>query len=100
MNTDSLVYHIKSEDFYSDIAGDVKERFDMSGFKEPRPLPMGENKKVIGLIKDKLGGKIMTRFVALKPKSYAYRKLDDKMPKLGIESVGHIGKDSNKNRSK
>ena len=65
IDTDSLVYHIKTEDFYSGINGDVKERFHMSGFTEPRPLPMGLNKKVIGLMKDELGGKIMTGFVAL-----------------------------------
>ena len=39
---------------------------------------MGENKIVIGLIKDELGGKIMTGFVAMRPKSYAYRKIDNK----------------------
>ena len=77
MDTDSLVYHIKMEDFYTDITGDVKERFDMSGFMEPRPLPMGCNKKVIGRMKDELKGKIMTEFVALRPKLYAYRKLDN-----------------------
>ena len=80
MDTDSLVYHIKTEDFYEDIAGDVKERFDTSGYKkeDARPLPIGLNKKIIGLMKDELGGKIMTEFVALRPKLYAYRKLDDK----------------------
>ena len=59
------------------MAGDVKERFDMSGFTQHRHLPMGENKKVIGLMKNELGEKIMTGSVALIPKSYAYRKLDN-----------------------
>ena len=56
----------------------MKEKFDTSGYskKDARPLPIGLNKKVIGLMKDELGGKIMTEFVALRPKLYAYRKLD------------------------
>ena len=80
IDTDSLMYHIKTEDFYEDIAGDVKERFDTSGYskEDARPLPIGLNKKIIGLMKDELGGKIMTEFIALRPKLYAYRKLDDK----------------------
>ena len=75
-DTDSLVYHIKTEDFYEDIAGDVKEKFDTSGYKkeDARPLPIGLNKKVIGLMNDELGGKIMTEFVALRPKLYAYQR--------------------------
>ena len=75
MDTDSLIYDIKTEDFYEDIADDVQTRFDTSGYskKDNRPLPIGVNKKVIGLMKDELGGKIMTEFVALRPKLYAYK---------------------------
>ena len=69
-------YHIKTEDFYADIANDVEERFDTSGYVPDRPLPIGKNKKVIGLMKDELGGAIMTEFVALRPKLYSYKKLD------------------------
>ena len=76
MDTNSLVYRIKTEDFYADIADDVEERFDTSGYCLNRPLPIGLNKKVIGLMKDELGGAIMTEFVALRPKLYSYRKLD------------------------
>ena len=76
MDTDLLVYHIKTEDFYADIADDVEERFDTSSYCNNRPLPVGLNKKKIGLMKDKLGGAIMTEFVALRPKLYSFRQLD------------------------
>ena len=78
MDTDSLVYDIKTEDFYEDIANDAEARFDTSGYGKTdfRPIPIGFNKKVIGLMKDELGGKIMTEFVALRPKLYSYRELD------------------------
>ena len=39
---------------------------------DERPLPIGKNKNVIGLFKDELGGKIITEFVALRAKAYAY----------------------------
>ena len=83
MDTDSLVYHIKTENFYEDIAEDVKEKFDTSGYstEDTRPLPIGLNKKIIGLMKDEFGGKIMTEFTVLRPKLYAYRKLDGKEDK-------------------
>ena len=69
MDTDSFVYDNKTEDFYSDIMEDVSTRFDTSGYIPGRPLPIGLNKKVIGLMKDELGGggKIMTEFTALRP---------------------------------
>ena len=61
---DSLVYHIKTNDFYADIADDVSTRFDTSGYTPDHLLPVGLNKKVIGLMKDELGGAIMTEFIA------------------------------------
>ena len=73
MDRDSLIYSIETDDFYKDIAEDVKDRFDMSGYNPDRPLPVGLNKKVIGLMKDELGGDIMTEFVTLRPKMYAYK---------------------------
>ena len=80
MDTDSFVYHIKTKDFYKDISNDVEARFDTSNYskEDKRPLTIGLNKKKIGLMKDELGGKIMTEFVALRAKLYAYKTLDKK----------------------
>ena len=72
MDTDSFVYSIETEDFYKDIADDVETRFDTSGYCN-RPLPVGKNKKVIGLMKDELGSEIMKEFISLRPKMYSYR---------------------------
>ena len=72
MDTDSFLYDINTKDFYKDIARYVEARFDTSGYCN-RPLPIGKNKKVIGLMKDKLGGEMMKEFISLCPKVYSYR---------------------------
>ena len=72
MDTDSFIMNIKTEDFYKDIANDVEKRFDTSNFECDRPLPTGKNNKVIGLMKDELGGRAITEFVALRLKTYSY----------------------------
>ena len=59
MDTDSFVMNIKTI-------------FDTSNYEVNRPLPTGTNKKVTGLMKDELGGKIITEFVTLRPKTYSY----------------------------
>ena len=53
MDTDSLIYNIKTENFYANITDDVEEMFDTSGYdkKGARPLPIGKNEKAIGLMK-------------------------------------------------
>ena len=60
MDTNSFIMNIKTNDFYEDVANNVENRFDTSNYEVNRPLPMGKNKKVIGLMKDELGGKIIT----------------------------------------
>ena len=53
-DTDSFMYEIETEDFYKDISGDVKDRFDTSDYPENHPsgIPTGINKKVVCMFKD------------------------------------------------
>ena len=53
MDTDSFVIYIETEDFYKDIASNVERWFHTSNCdkKDNRPLAIGKNKKVIGLLK-------------------------------------------------
>ena len=74
MDTNSFIIHIISEDFHEDIANEVERWFDTTIYDEnktgKRPLPIGKNKKVIGLFKEESGGKILKYFCALRPKTY------------------------------
>ena len=78
MDTDSFIMNIKTKGFYEGIANDVEKRFDISNYEVSRLLPTEKNKKVIGLMKDELGGKIMTEFAVLRPKTYSYLMYDGK----------------------
>ena len=75
----SFIIHVKTEDVYEVIADDVEKWFVTSNYDEndKRPLPSGKNKKVIGIFKDELGGKIIKEFVALTVKTYLYLMDDD-----------------------
>ena len=74
MDTDSFIVHVKAEDIYKDIAEDFEKRFDTSNFEINRPLPLGKNKKVIGLMKGELGRQIMKEFFGLRATTYSYLK--------------------------
>ena len=39
--------HIKTEDFYEDMADDVGKRFDTSNYECNRPLPKEKTKKLL-----------------------------------------------------
>ena len=45
MNADSFIVHIKTKDFYKDIANDVEKKIDTSIYEVNRPLPTGKNKR-------------------------------------------------------
>ena len=77
MDTHTFIVYIKTDYIYKYIAEDVETRFDTSNnelecISIERPLPKGKNEKVIALMKDELGGKIMTRFIGLRANTYSY----------------------------
>ena len=78
MDTDSFIFQVQTDDF-KDISSDVIKWFNTFNYdkNDIRPLPIGKNKKVIGKFKVELGGKILTEFVALRVKTYAYLQLNN-----------------------
>ena len=68
MDTDSFTTCIKADDTYKGIAEEVEKRFNTSNYELDRPLPKRNNKKVIGLMKDKLRWKTIKKFVGLSEK--------------------------------
>jgi len=81
---DSLMYEIETDDFFEDIREDNKDKFDTSNF-ENYSLPR-LNKKVPGMFKDEVGGKIISEFVGLRAKLYAYKKeLDEEKKCKGVK---------------
>ena len=77
-DTDSLMYEIETEDFYKDISGDVKDRFDTSDYppNHPSGIPSGFNKKVLGMFKDEVNGRYIEEFVGLRAKLYSYKMFE------------------------
>ena len=79
-DTDSLLYEIETEDFYKDISGDVRDRFDTSDYPESHPsgIPTGINKKVLGMFKDEANGNNIKEFVGLRAKLYSFKMEEGK----------------------
>ena len=86
MNKDSFIVHVKTDDIYKDTAEEVETRFDTFNFEIDRPLPKAKNKKVIGLMKDELGGQIMKKFVGLRAKTCSYLKNNNDEDKKAKET--------------
>ena len=87
-DTDSFLYEIETEDFYKDISGDVKDKFDTSNYPENHPsgIPAGLNNKALGMFKDEEGGKIINEFVGLRAKLYSY-KMDEGKEKKRCKGI-------------
>ena len=68
----SFIEYIKTDHIFKSIAEGVETRFETSSYQLDRLLPKGKNEKVITLMKDELGGKIITKIIRLRPKTYSY----------------------------
>lgn len=75
-DTDSLCYHIETEDLYQDFS-EQKSLYDLSGYSKEFKMTNGEvlhdstNKKVIGKFKDETEGVPIVEFVGLRAKMYS-----------------------------
>ena len=87
-DTDSLLYEIKHQDLYKELAEnlDLKKHFDFSNYPVNHPLFDESNKMVTLLFKDELAGKLMEEFVGLKPKMYSIKYNDGKQ-KMSAKGV-------------
>ena len=70
-DTDSLCYHIETDDVYEDFYR-FKDLFDNSDYKKSSKFFFDENKKVIGKFKDEAAGNPIVSFAGLKSKMYSY----------------------------
>ena len=65
MDAYSFIVSVRTDAIYNDTAENIKTRFDTSNYESDTPLPEGRNMKVIGLMKDELGRKIMKNITYL-----------------------------------
>ena len=77
-DTDSLAYEIKTKDFYKNINPDIWKRFETSDYptNHPSGIKTGLNSKMLGMFKEKAGGKRIVEFVGLRAKLYSYKMYD------------------------
>ena len=86
-DTDAFVLHIKTGNLVKDIQ-DMKSEFDFSDYPKQHILQDNSNKKVVGKFKDELNGSVMSKFISLRSKMYAF-KVAEKEKKIckGISRV-------------
>ncbi|CAI6371757.1 unnamed protein product [Macrosiphum euphorbiae] len=92
-DTDSLIYHVKTDDFYKDLKcnSNLLSRMDTSDLPIDHPCYIAERKKIPGLFSDEAKGQPITKFIAIRAKSYAYILNDkEKIKAKGVR--GHVVK--------
>jgi hypothetical protein len=90
---DSLVYLVKTDDFYADLLASplLLDRMDTANLPRDHPCFIAERDKIPGLFSDETNGETMTEFIALRAKSYAYDlKGKEEIKAKGIR--GHVVK--------
>lgn len=72
-DTDSFIYELKNHDVYKFVKHH-SDPFDTSNYANNNPYGIvPQNRKLLGKMKDENHGKIMSEFVGLRSKMYAYR---------------------------
>ena len=72
-----LSFILKLKMFMNTLQMMLKKIFGTLNYEVNRPFHTEKNGKVTVLMKDELGRKIITEFVALGPKNYSYLMVDD-----------------------
>ena len=70
-DTDSFIIEVETDNIYKDMY-ENKNIYDFSEYPKNYPNFDMSNKKVLGKFKDELNSKIITEFIALKPKMYSF----------------------------
>ena len=75
-DTDSFVIEVETDDIYKDMY-EGRHLYDFSEYPTIHSNFNLTNKKVYGIFKDDLNAKIITEFIADKPKIYSYEYIDN-----------------------
>ena len=71
-DTDSFVFHTKTDDIYQDLKK-INGEMDFSGYDKNHKCFDASNKKVLGKFQDEVDGKVMAGFIGLRPKCFAFK---------------------------
>ena len=85
-DTDSYVIQTFPNDIYEDFKL-INEHMDFSGYDKQHPNYDTTNKKVLGKFKDECDGKVITKFIALRPKMYCFKIFEEKKPEKKAKGV-------------
>ncbi|KAL4153079.1 hypothetical protein QTP88_000912 [Uroleucon formosanum] len=88
-DTDSLIYHVDTEDFYEDLAANsiLLDRMDTANLPSAHPCYVSDRKKSPGFFSDEVDGNIVTEFCALRAKSYAFNIYPGEDDRVGGERI-------------
>lgn len=95
-----MVYHVQTEDFYTDLADNANllDRMDTANLPSDHPCYVAGRKKTPGLFSDEVNGNVITEFCALRSKSYAFDIYAGPEDRVGSEKIkakgirGHVVK--------
>ena len=91
-DTDSFVFHTKTDDIYEDL-NNIKHEMDFSDYPEEHKCYDANNKKILGKFKHEVSSNIITGFIGLRPKCYAFKTHgDEKVHKKCKGTAKHVVK--------